>query len=249
MIMNLISISVANLMVLFFVSTTVLADVKVLVIPKGSKAAFWGKVCEGAQQAGVDLAIRVTLRGPYTEDQHTAQIEIIEYGIRQNYNAIVLASTHARERVKSQYPQVNVIADPYMGASVGSAYRIMLNFIDRFSTIDAIISVGEEATLGILRALESRGLQGKIKLIGFDFNTTIGNAILNHEMDATIAQNPFQIGYLGMKTACQLIQNEAVPPKIYTDTTLITTKNYQTPNVQTIINSNISQWELQKELR
>ncbi|MBI9088231.1 MAG: substrate-binding domain-containing protein [Desulfobacterium sp.] len=186
-----------------------------MVIPKGSKAVFWGKVCEGAQQAGEDLKIRVTYRGPYTEDQHTAQSKIIEYGIRQNYNAIVLApthvdragpilkkavasgikivlidsnmdtpyhtsiveldnykagqmaavhagflvegagnvvlarhmenhaSTHARElgildTIKSHYPQVNVIADPYMGSSVGSAYRIMSGIIDRVSTIDRV---------------------------------------------------------------------------------------------------------------
>ena len=90
----LIRTTAVLLTVLFFVCTTVLAEVKILVIPKGSKAIFGAMVEEGAQQAGNDLGIHVTWRGPYTEADRYAQIKIIEYGIRQNYDAIVLAPNH-----------------------------------------------------------------------------------------------------------------------------------------------------------
>lgn len=299
----------------FFISTIVSADVKVLVIPKGLKASYWKSVNRGAQQAGMDLGVDVTFRGPVAEDQHEAQTRIIVYGIKKKYDAIVLApnhvsmtgpaleravaagikvvlidsdmdtryhssfiesdnyragqtaaahmaslidgagrvflarhienhaSTHAREQgfldtIQSFYPQMHVVAAPYVGESTGDAYHAVLDFMGRSSGPDAIFSVGEEASLGILRALERTGFQRKIKFIGFDFNPTLKDAILNQKMDASIVQNPFQMGYLAVKTACQLIQNKGVPTKIHTDTMLINAANFQSEKVQAFIHSN-----------
>ncbi|BBO74742.1 hypothetical protein DSCW_21590 [Desulfosarcina widdelii] len=55
----LIRTMVVFLAVLLSVSSTVFADVKVLVIPKGTKAVFWTTVVEGALKAGTDLDIKV----------------------------------------------------------------------------------------------------------------------------------------------------------------------------------------------
>ena len=98
---RLIRTKVVFLVFLFSVSSTVFADVKVLVIPKGTKAVFWATVVEGARKAGNDLDIRVTCRGPATEKQYDAQIKIIEFGIEQNYDAIVLAPSHVDQACKS----------------------------------------------------------------------------------------------------------------------------------------------------
>jgi len=316
----LIRTTVVFLTVLFAVSSTVFADVKVLVIPKGTKAVFWKTVVKGALTAGNDLDIKVTCRGPATEKQYDAQIKIIEFGIEQEYDAIVLApshvdqackslkkavdngiqvvlidsnmdcrhhkslvesynyragqmaanhlslllknsgnivlarhienhaSTHEREQgfldtIQSLNPKLKIIADPYIGASLGNAYHSMLKIIDQFSSIDAIFSVGEEATLGTLRALKNRGLTGKTKFIGFDFDGVIGDAIVNHEMDATIVQNPFQTGYWGVKAAYNLTRNETVPEHIFTGTILVTADNFHTDEVNNIIGPYISPQE------
>lgn len=269
----------------------------------------------GAQKAGQELGIGVTYRGPYSEDQHEAQIQIIAYGIRQKFDAIVLAPNHvdmtapalkaavaegikvvlidsnmnshyhasfiesdnykagqraadqaaallngvgniallrymenhastlSREqgfvdRLKSHYPQMVLTADLRDGTTVGSAYHKVLKLLGRSPSIDAIFSVNEPMTVGTLRALREKDPQRKIKFIGFDYNAEIKSAILNREMDATIAQNPSQIGYLGVKTAFELIQNKTVPAKIYTDTILINADNFHTTEVQAIIDSN-----------
>ena len=302
------------MVLLLFTATMIHAKVNILVIPKGSKETFWKIVGDGAQQAGKELGISVTNRGPYSEDQHKAQIQIIEYGIRQGFDAIVIAPNHVKliiatlreaERqginivlidsntdaaysactvssdnvkagqvaadhlaellngsgnivmarhaanqastfdrengfmgtIQSHYPQIKILADPYVGPSKGSAYRTMSAMIDGHPDIDAIFSVAESVTLGTLMALKERNNPKKIKFIGFDFNTTIKNAIVNHEMDATIVQQPFQMGYMGVKAAFRLAQNENVPSKIYTDTILINAGNYNTDRVQETVRS------------
>lgn len=307
--------AVIALILLISGSIPVLAEIKVLVIPKGTEAIFWKNVAAGAQQAGTDMGIKITYRGPHSALQHDAQIQIIEYGIREGYNAIVLAPNHVdhpapalkaavargmkvvlidsnmnsrhhacfvesdnykagqdaadyaaslvggagrialvrylkdhastleREHgfldaIASRYPQIEIIADPHAGPSIGTAFHTVSDLIDRLSPIDAIFTDAESTTLGILRALKEKGLQGKIKFIGFDFNTTIRGAILNHEMTATIIQNPYQMGYLGVKAAYDLIQGKALPAKIYTDTILVNADNYHSVEVQAILKSN-----------
>lgn len=303
------------LILLVSASMPVLAEIKVLVIPKGTEAIFWKNVAAGARQAGTDMGIEITFRGPHSALQLDAQIQIIEYGIREGYHGIVLAPNHVEhpapalktavargmqvvlidsnmnsrhhacfvesdnyqagqaaadyaaslvggagrialvrylknhastlerehgflDAIASRYPRMEVVADPHAGPSIGTAFRTVSDMIDRHAPIDAIFTDAESTTLGILRALKEKGLQGKIKFIGFDFNTTIRGAILNHEMTATVIQNPFQMGYQGVKAAYDLIQGKAVPAKIYTDTTLVTADNYHTPEVQAILKSN-----------
>ena len=298
-------------------SSIVLAEIKVLVIPKNAESAYWNIVDRGAQQAGDDLGVRITWRGPGSEDQRDAQIKIIEYGIRQHFDAIVLAPNHTdvaapalkeaaenginivlidsnmtsgdhaclvesdnykagqtaadhlavlvgdkgrvilvrhiednastgdREQgfldtIKSHYPGLEIVADPYVGPTIGSAYHTMSSLLDDESAIDALFSVNGMITQGTLQALESKGLLGKVKFIGFDLNLMIMDAIIYHDMDATIVQDPFQIGYKGVKVAYQLILHEKVPKKILTDTMLITTENYQTDKVKEFLDPHIS---------
>jgi ribose transport system substrate-binding protein len=307
-----------GLLALIFLSCSAigaLADDRVLVIPKGTGTGYWECIERGALQAGKDLDIQVICRGPRSQDQREAQIRIIELGIRQSYDAIVLApnhvemadatlkkavargikvilidsgmntrhhasviqsdntmagqkaaahtaalldgkgevaivrymanhaSTQEREQgfldvVSNKYPEMTVVAAPRMKASVGSAYHAVANLVEDTPAINAIFCVNGQATIGALRAIREKGLVGKLKVIGFDFNPTIREAILSREIAATILQNPFQIGYQGIKTAHALIHNRKVPKKILMETTLISADNYHSPEVQEIINAN-----------
>ena len=135
---------------------------------------------------------------------------------------------------------MRVIAAPYAGATVGSAYHAVSAIIDRFPSVALIFSVNESTTLGTLRTLRDKHLQGRIKHIGFDFNEDLRDAIANREMDASIVQNPYKMGYLGVKIAYQLTQGKAVPKKIFTETVLITADNFETAEVQELLESTLN---------
>lgn len=298
-----------HLLVLLLTSTTAIANTEILVIPKGSQSAFWKIVSQGALQAGEDLGIDVIIRGPLREEQHDAQVQIVKYGIKRKFDAIVLApnhvditasavetavasgtkvviidsalhsthyasfiqsnnyaagrvaadhiaallenrgnvilarhlrnnaSTNEREngfldRITSRYPDIKVIADPYIGASVGQAYHTMSDLLEQLSDIDAIFADGEDIALGTLKAMDDWHSPKKIRLIGFDFNAAIKNALISHRMDATIIQDPYQIGYQGVVTAYRLTQNKEVDRNIQTGILLVTPENLHSPEVQ-----------------
>ena len=70
------------------------AERTVLVIPKGLRAQFWKQVREGAVQAGKERGVEVLFRGPHGSDNNEGQLYIIQSGIDERVDAIVLAPNH-----------------------------------------------------------------------------------------------------------------------------------------------------------
>ncbi|BHH82491.1 substrate-binding domain-containing protein [Desulforhopalus sp. 52FAK] len=312
----LIQIFLLHLFLCISVSNA-LAVTKVLVIPKGSRASFWKNLGYGALHAGREFGLTVSIRGPRYEDNHNAQTYIVDYGIKNQYDAIVLApnheaiaadilneavannirivlvdsdmtsehhstlvasdndmagkmaanhiatilgnsgriilarhirghgSTQKREEafldtLQTNFPKIKVIADPYVGASKGEAFHVILGLLNQ-ETIDAIFCDSEEASLGILKALKNIAKENRPRFIGFDFNETIRQAIIRGDMDATIVQNPYQMGYKAVTIANQLIENQDVPEKVYTDLILVTQENIESSKVLKVINQYLSQ--------
>lgn len=66
----------------------------ILVIPKGERTQFWQWVKEGAAQAGKERGVHVAFRGPRAEHDYKAQGRLIETGIADQVDAIVLAPSH-----------------------------------------------------------------------------------------------------------------------------------------------------------
>ena len=52
--------------------------------------------------------------------------------------------------------------------------------------------------------------------VGFDTNTVAVGMLETGEIDTLIVQNPFAIGYLGVKNAAELISGESISEKGFT---------------------------------
>jgi ribose transport system substrate-binding protein len=61
--------------------------------------------------------------------------------------------------------------------------------------------------------------------VGFDANPNAADSILAGEMSATVAQNPFNMGYLGVESLIKLINGESLDPVIDTGTLLVDASN------------------------
>ena len=74
--------------------------------------------------------------------------------------------------------------------------------------------------------------------IGFDTNLHCVEMVETGELDALIAQNPFAIGYLGVKAACDLVSDAFVygdQKELYTDVTTVTRDNLYDSDIQKIL--------------
>ena len=141
-----------------------------------------------------------------------------------------------------------VSSNRYAGVTTESALKAMENLISRYTSadgtlqIDGIFCATEPTTLGILRALQDSGLAGKVQFVGFDSSEKMIAALRAGHLSGFVVQNPFNIGYLAVKTMVGHLRGEKVPERIDTGSTLITKGNLDRPEIRELLSPDLSKW-------
>jgi ribose transport system substrate-binding protein len=104
--------------------------------------------------------------------------------------------------------------DQYAGATTDSALKAATPLINslRDKGIDGIFAPNESSAMGMLKALESLRLNGKIRLVGFDSSPPLLEAVGRGDIDGLILQDPYRMGYLGVWTLVQHLEGMNVAP-------------------------------------
>ncbi len=150
------------------------------------------------------------------------------------------ASTNDREEgflsVMKKYPEIEVIvSNRYAGPSISTAQDAAMNLIDRIREADGIFCPNDPSTQGMLLALRQNGLAGKKKFVGFDASAPLLAALKRDQISAIVAQNPYKMGYLSVKTAVSVIRGEPIEDRVDTGCELVTKANLETPAVKAIL--------------
>ena len=88
---------------------------------------------------------------------------------------------------------------------------------------------------GLLHALREAGLAGKVVLVGFDASVEHIDALRKGDMQGFVVQQPFMMGYTGVRTAVAALQGKTVEKEVYTETKLVTKENLDTPEIQQLL--------------
>ncbi len=157
------------------------------------------------------------------------------------------ASTTKREQgfmdgIKA-FPDIEVISsNQYAGATMEKAFQASQNLLNRFAQIDGIFCSNESATSGMLRALQTAGKAGKIKFVGFDTSETLLQGLRDGHLQGLAVQDPFQMGYLGVKAAYNVIKNQPVEKQVDTGVVMVTPDNLEDQQIQQLVHPDIEQW-------
>lgn len=83
--------------------------------------------------------------------------------------------------------------------------------------------------------------QGQVKIIGFDYfeheGKNAGMYISKDILNTTIIQNPYNMGYLGVRYAVELADGNLIPAKVDTGAILVTKENINDSDIQFLINN------------
>ena len=154
------------------------------------------------------------------------------------------ASTEAREEgflagLKAAAPAIEVISDnQYAGATTAGAIEKSKALLLRFSgdrAPDGIFCCNQSTTIGMLQALQQKGLAGKVQFIGFDPTISLVDALRKGEITGLIAQDPFSMGRKSVEAAVAKLRGQSIPEKTDTGSVLVTGKNVDNPEVQKVI--------------
>ena len=158
------------------------------------------------------------------------------------------ASTTAREEgflagLQEYAPNaVLLVENQYAGPTIEKALQASQNLLNRFAEVDGIFVANESSLQGMLRALQTSGRAGSIKLVGFDANETLIAGLTNGEIHGLVVQDPLGMAYLGVKTAVAVVKGEPYERQVDTRVMLITTDNFNTPEAQELLYPDFERW-------
>lgn len=144
------------------------------------------------------------------------------------------------EGIKEFAPDIEILADnQYAGTTREEAFQTSQNLLNRFKEVEGIFASNESATFGMLRALETSGKAGKVKFVGFDVTQELLNALSEGKIQGLSVQNPFKMGYEGVKAAVAILKKQTVEKRIDTGVTMVTPENLNSAEIQTLVKPQI----------
>jgi ribose transport system substrate-binding protein len=116
------------------------------------------------------------------------------------------------------------------------------NLLNKFPKVDGIFCPNELTTFGLTRALETAAKTGTVKLVGFDYTEPIAEAIRSGVIAGVVVQDPFTMGYQGVKAAHEVLQGGIVEKLVQTDVVFVTADNIDDPDIVAVTKPDIARW-------
>ena len=161
------------------------------------------------------------------------------------------ASTQNRERgfldaVKAR-PELKLASDnQYGGATTESAFQksesLLIAHKAQAGAISGVFTPNESTTFAMLQALRKSGVNKKVKFIGFDSSDKLVSALREGDIDGLVVQNPFNMGYLAVKTMAEHLRGKPVDKRIDTGAQLVERSNVDDPAIKEILQPDLKKW-------
>lgn len=152
-------------------------------------------------------------------------------------------STEQREQgfldtIEKEFPKIVMLSDDqYSGTTALSAQNKALELLNQFGDrLDGFFAVCEPDSIGVLTALETEGLAGKVTFIGFDPSAYLIEAMDADKIHGLVLQDPVAMGYLGVKTMVDHLQGKEVDKRINTGEVMATPDNMKQPEIHKLLN-------------
>jgi len=135
----------------------------------------------------------------------------------------------------SQYTDIKLLDILYCNSVESIAKQKTIETIEKYPDIDAFVCLNAYAAVGTARGIIELDKAGEIKIIGFDSTPEEITYLENEVIELLVVQNPFSMGYLGVRYAIDAINGIDVPKKINTGAEVINKENMYLPENQKLV--------------
>jgi ribose transport system substrate-binding protein len=148
------------------------------------------------------------------------------------------------EEMQKSFPGVRMVStNQYAGVTKESALQASQNLLAKYGNdLQGIFCPNESSSFGMLRALEISGFAGKIHFVGFDASEGLVDGLRSGAIQGLVAQDPFDMGYQGVRTAVQVLHGETVARRVPTKLAVITPENINDPAIRELISPELEKW-------
>lgn len=142
---------------------------------------------------------------------------------------------------------VKILSDnQYGGATTETAHKASESLLIAQGATEGkvagVFTPNESTTFGMLRAVEKANLSGKLGFVGFDASDKLVAGVEGGAIEGLVLQDPFNMGYLAVKTMVQHLRGEKVEKRIDTGSKLVTKANMSEPEMKQLLRPELDQW-------
>lgn len=139
------------------------------------------------------------------------------------------------ETMKKEFPGIQLLQLQYGEADRAKSLAVAEDMITKNPDLNGIFASNESSAVGALRAINVKAVQGKVKLVGFDSSPDLIAAVKGGIIDSLVVQDPYKMGYEGVKAALNQKANKPVERRLDTGVELVTKENIDTAKIQNLI--------------
>ena len=113
-------------------------------------------------------------------------------------------------KAMKENPSIKIVASQTARWETEQALNVMSDILQANPDLNGVFAANDNMALGAIQAIDAAGKTGKIFVVGYDNLAAAQDAIKAGRMNATIEQNPYLMGYYGIKLAVNHLDGKFV---------------------------------------
>jgi len=130
-----------------------------------------------------------------------------------------------KEELAAKYPGLKLVADKVADGQATTGLNIMTDLITAYPNLRGVFASNLIMAQGAGQAIAENKKADTIKLVGFDSDDKLVGFLKDGTIYALVVQDPYRMGYDGIKTALAISKGEKVEKFVDTGANLITKEN------------------------
>lgn len=144
------------------------------------------------------------------------------------------------DQIKTKYPGLTVVADRYADGQATTGLNMMTDLITANPNLVGVFASNLIMAQGVGQAIAENKLGDKIKVIGFDSDEKTVGFLKEGVLAGLVVQDPYRMGYDGVKTALAVSKGEKVETFVDTGANLVTKANMADPKIDALLNPKVN---------
>jgi ribose transport system substrate-binding protein len=141
-----------------------------------------------------------------------------------------------KEQLAAKYPGLKLVADKVADGQATTGLNIMTDLITANPNLRGVFASNLIMAQGAGQAIAENNAQDNIKLIGFDSDDKLIKFLTDGVIAGLVVQDPYRMGYDGIKTALAASKGEAVEKNVDTGANLVTKANMNDEKIAALLN-------------
>jgi ribose transport system substrate-binding protein len=138
------------------------------------------------------------------------------------------------ETIAKEFPGIQIVDTKYAQDTVETALQATEDLLTRHPDLQGLFSCNASTSVGAYQALLSQK-RSEVKMVGFDSEKALIEGLKAGQIDALVVQNPFKMGYEGVKTLVAQIKGQPVVKKIDTGVEVVTKASLEDQKIKDLL--------------